>query len=689
MQSAVGRGNGRARALVLATVLALLTVSSIVWPTTAQAAPTGTGSSRAQADYATDNFGDPWDFSNPEDFILTPGVQAEGVHNLAMAAGELSGDADAGGKFEFVRSWDGMGLPWGRDPAIYPLDAGHYTNISFSMTADHDSAGGVLWFTCAQMVPSCQGGFPFPTKSGQHDYNFDIAGQHPFANSMPWAGNILGLAIVPSGPTPISVSFDWVRLTPHNADDQPAATSAPQPRFVSPSRSGGTDYAAVVRGDPWDFSQPTDVAGVQDLNYTVANGVLDGTNTSGDSQIVLPMGSQPIDGNRFHRLIFRITYDGAFSLSSDPGGGMNARIIWQIAGHPEFFQDSQDIVVYPGTHLYEIELATNPASDAVDENDALRVGWVGQQISFVRFDPHEDPGPRHFTLDFVKLAGDDDSSTPIQFFDAAWTPGETVDLFATTDRTNCAGLPIATGLAVNQGLNQVPWPATVPPGPYWVCGLFHGDKYESPLFSTGPAIVRGGFAAACANATAGGFADAGLAADCLKLYGLSLGKNDGTFGENDQLVRSQVSSLLSRLIAAAGVPLTQQRTFPDTVGLSNTQVRTEIEQLAGSGIIAGFPDGNFHPAENLTVAQAATLIVRTLAFIHGAKPAAPNVTVQPSTGGNHTYALYAGLLDTHAADRNGAVYADQPGDVTARGLLADMLDQSLQQLVNAGVVAAH
>ena len=688
MQSAVGRRNGRARALVPAALVALLAVSAIVWPATAQAAPGG-GSSRGQADYATDNFGDPWDFSNPEDFILTPGVQSDGVHNLALAGGQLSGSADAGGKFEFLRSWQGMGLPWGRDPEIYPLDAGLYTNISFSMTADQDSAGGVLWFTCAQIVPSCQGGFPFPTKSGQHDYSFDIAAEHPFAGSMPWAGNILGLAIVPSGSSPISVSFDWVRVTPHNADDGPAAVSAPQPRFVSPSRSGGTDYASVVRGDPWDFSQSTDVAGAQDLNYTVANGVLDGTNTSGDSQIVLPMGSQPIDGNRFHRLIFRITYDGAFSLSGDPGGGMNARIIWQIAGHPEFFEDSQDIVVYPGTHLYEIDLATTPASAAVDEDDAVRVGWFGQSISFVRFDPHEDPGPRHFTLDFVRLAGDDDSSTPIQFFDAAWTPGETVDLFATADRSSCAGPPIATGLAVDQGLNQVAWPATVPPGRYWVCGLFHGDKYESPLFSSGPAIVRGGYAAACAKAAASGFADAGLAADCLKLYGLSLGKNDGTFGENDKLVRSQVSSLLSRLIDAAGVLLTQRRTFSDIAGLSNVQVRTEIEQLAGSGIITGFPDGNFHPTENLTVAQAATLIVRTIAYIHGAKPAAPNLTVQPSTGGNHTYALNEGLLDTTAADRTGAVYADQPGDVTARGLLADMLAQSLQQLVGAGVVAAR
>ena len=664
----------------------VLVVPAIVSPWPSHAAPVGT--SRAQADYATDNFGDPWDFSNPEDFILTPSVQAEGVHNVAMGGGRLSGDADAGGKFEFVRSWQGMALPWGRDPEIYPLDASHYRSISFSMTADHDSAGGVLWFTCAQMVPSCQGGFPFPTKSGANTYSFDITHEQPFAGSVPWAGNILGLFIVPSGPSPISVSFDWVRVTPSGADALPAMVSAPQPRFITPGRSGGSDYASVVRGDAWDFSQPTDVAGVQDLNYTVANGVLDGTNTSGDSQIVLPLGSTPIDGSRFHRLIFRITYDGAFSLTGDPGGGMNARIIWQIAGHPEYYQDSQDIVVYPGTHLYEVELATDPPSAAADETDAPRIGWTGQSISYLRFDPDEDPGPRHFTLDFVRLAGDDDSSTAIKFFDAAWTPGETVDLYATSDRADCSGTPIATAVPVTQGLNQVPWPTTVSPGRYWVCGLFHGATYESPVFSSGPAIVRDGYARACAAATTG-FSDAGLAANCLKLYGLSFGKNDGTFGENDQLVRSQVSSLLSRLLAAAGVTLPQRRVFADTTGLTNEQVRTEIEELAGSGIIAGFPDGDFHPADNLTVAQAATLVVRTLAYIHSAKPAAPTVTVLPSTGDNHTYAINEGILDTHAANLGNGVYVDQPGDVTARGLLADMLAQSLQQLVDAKVIAAR
>jgi hypothetical protein len=193
---------------------------------------------------------------------------------------------------------------------------------------------------------------------------------------------------------------------------------------------------------------------------------------------------------------------------------------------------------------------------------------------------------------------------------------------------------------------------------------------------TGPA----GFATACNGASTDGFPDAGLAADCLKLYGIALGKNDGTFGENDALKRSQVSSLLARLASLADTALTQRRSFPDLSGVNDPQVRNEIELLAGSGIIAGFPDGLFHPELNLTVAQGATLVVRTLALIHASHSAGPKLSDRGTTGANHQYAIANGILETNAG------YPSQPLDTTMRGLLADMLAQTVQKLVRTGVV---
>ncbi len=225
-----------------------------------------------------------------------------------------------------------------------------------------------------------------------------------------------------------------------------------------------------------------------------------------------------------------------------------------------------------------------------------------------------------------------------------------------------------------------------------IAGLLLAVILGSVVVVVGHDNARASYAGACAGAgdQAGAFADAGAAADCLKLYGISLGKDDGTFGERDQLRRSQVSSLLARLVELAGVTLNPDGgpSFSDVndVTLPNERVRQEIAALAGSGIINGFPDGTFRPADNLTVAQAVTLVIRSMVFIHGHNAAAPNVSDQGSTAANHPYAIHLGLLDPNARDIAGAPYAHETGDSTDRGLLADVLAQAIQQLVHAGVV---
>jgi len=205
------------------------------------------------------------------------------------------------------------------------------------------------------------------------------------------------------------------------------------------------------------------------------------------------------------------------------------------------------------------------------------------------------------------------------------------------------------------------------------------------VVSSAPAQASYNGVCAGASELPGAFPDAGLAADCLKKYGISVGKADGTFGEADTLLRSQASSLLLRFLALTGISLTDQRGFSDVNSLTvpNDLVRRDIEIAAGSGIIAGFPDGGFHPAENLTVAQAATLVVRTLQLIHSRNPAVTEFQDQGSTSANYSYALQRGLLDQNAHTLGGSVYASQASTVIQRGLLADILAQALQQLADS------
>ena len=192
-----------------------------------------------------------------------------------------------------------------------------------------------------------------------------------------------------------------------------------------------------------------------------------------------------------------------------------------------------------------------------------------------------------------------------------------------------------------------------------------------------------------ANVPPSGFADAGLAADCLKVYGIALGKLDGTFGEDDMLRRSQVSSLLVRLLSVGGITLSRTHSFPDVndATVPDAQVKREIELLAGSGIIVGFPDGGFHPGDQLTVTQGAALVVRTLAFLHDHNVRVPAFADQGSTAADYDFAVDNQLLLNGSSDLNGAIYDTSREGMANRGVLAEMLVQALQVLVDARVVS--
>ena len=137
--------------------------------------------------------------------------------------------------------------------------------------------------------------------------------------------------------------------------------------------------------------------------------------------------------------------------------------------------------------------------------------------------------------------------------------------------------------------------------------------------------------------------------------------------------------------------MTQASSFPDVneFSIPNSQVRDEIERLAGAGIIAGFPDGTFKPAQVLTVAQAATLVTRTLAFIRAQNDAAPQVLDLGTTAADYDASVSSGLLDRTSTDLYGDVYDTVSSDVAERGLLADVLAHAIQTLVDASVISSR
>jgi hypothetical protein len=266
----------------------------------------------------------------------------------------------------------------------------------------------------------------------------------------------------------------------------------PLPVVDSPDASGGVDYATLARGDPWDMSQPSDITAPENMLYGIGGGLLNGTNAGpnmDDPHFTLPLAGA-IDGNRFHRLTFDVYYDGPYSLAVGPGGGMVARLIWQTAAAPGVWQNSDDIVVYPGWNHVSIDLATSPPYAITDPDTPFRIGWAGQQITTVRFDPNEDSGPRHFLVDNIKIAEDATGyggAYNIRFHDNAWQPGTTADIYTSPTQGGFGGTRIASNLNVAQGINTFHWaPNPLPSGNVWVYVLLKHGSDQSRQYATGP-----------------------------------------------------------------------------------------------------------------------------------------------------------------------------------------------------------
>lgn len=182
----------------------------------------------------------------------------------------------------------------------------------------------------------------------------------------------------------------------------------PRPRVLQPDAIGGVDYATAIRGNAWDFSQAGDVSLLRNMTATFKNGQLIGSNaapTRSDSgfRLTIP-ANKPVNGSRFTNFSARVFYEGDFSLSGNPGGGMNARLVWRTTTGD--VRVSDDIVVLPGWQTITLDLDDIPSSRLI-EGGAASSAWDGKQIELLRFDPHEDLGTRRFFVDWIKLADND------------------------------------------------------------------------------------------------------------------------------------------------------------------------------------------------------------------------------------------------------------------------------------------
>jgi hypothetical protein len=262
-------------------------------------------------------------------------------------------------------------------------------------------------------------------------------------------------------------SYELYAVGPHGetgaASGALQVTAPPMPVIDSPNAGGAGDLAAQTIGHPWDFSSMASVgphANVTGLSI-LPGGVLRGQNAGpeiNNPYLYLPLAGG-FSGTDWHRLTVRVKYDGPFGVNGGPTGGAVGRLIWYNAS--DLQRDDQNIlpiILYPGWNTVTADLATNPPTAIVDPTQkAQRLGWAGQTITKLRWDPNEDASGRVWYIDSIRIAGDPVSygGANITFHDAAFTPGETATAYLTTSRGGTDNVGMSYTVAVNPGENSL------------------------------------------------------------------------------------------------------------------------------------------------------------------------------------------------------------------------------------------
>ncbi|WP_339224241.1 S-layer homology domain-containing protein [Paenibacillus sp. FSL H8-0332] len=97
--------------------------------------------------------------------------------------------------------------------------------------------------------------------------------------------------------------------------------------------------------------------------------------------------------------------------------------------------------------------------------------------------------------------------------------------------------------------------------------------------------------------------------------GLVRGGTDNNFRPNDIITRQEMTVILVKAMALAGSPLPaselQPAAFKDAGKIAGW-AQQDVAKAVQAGLITGTPDGQFHPGQSATRAEAATVILRLL-----------------------------------------------------------------------------
>lgn len=261
-------------------------------------------------------------------------------------------------------------------------------------------------------------------------------------------------------------SYQLYAVGPHGVIGGPSSalnvTNPPTPIVDSPNAGGAGDLATQTIGRPWDFSSMASVGAHANMTglSILPGGVLRGQNAGpeiNNPYIYLPV--KPFSGTDWHHVTVRVKYDGPFGITGGPTGGAVGRLVWYDAsdqGRDD--QNSLPIILYQGWNTVTADFAASPSAAVVDPTQkAARIGWAGQTISQVRWDPNEDESGRVWYVDSIRIAGDPVGygGATINFHDPNAIAGETATAYLTTSRFGDDNVGSSYTVPVTAGNNSL------------------------------------------------------------------------------------------------------------------------------------------------------------------------------------------------------------------------------------------
>lgn len=278
-------------------------------------------------DFATQAYGDAWDYTSPDDQLLIEGVTMADLDRATVAGGRLVVDARVGGFVAPIVSWDDLGaVPWGRDGSLIPVDASRFTRLSVHMKVDRPGSGTLMWFTCGVAVPACQGAKDFTTTAGWRTYDVPLTSG---AGGQRWEGLVKGLRFYPAN-SGGRAEIDWIRL-------------------YAPGRTATVQFADSTGGSAPQVIWDADADPGNNDSASSRWGRLDSTGTGTSRTVqagVLPSGTYRIgvlDDGRTGYAPTPLVVDGPPApvvLDPDRTGGLDYAT-W--AGNPWDFDDAGDV----------------------------------------------------------------------------------------------------------------------------------------------------------------------------------------------------------------------------------------------------------------------------------------------------------------------------------------------------------